>query len=122
MSRGLLIADGDLDFWYWWTKPGSRVLEMVVVFGIVLLVVLLIFVWATFWRKPRRHRHSYHHTRPSTDTPAVGLPRRRRRRPMLLRILRRHRRRHRRRKRPVNPTLADVGGVPPMRHQPPPMS
>jgi hypothetical protein len=121
MNAAVLMADGEVDFWDYWTKPGSAVGELALVFGIVLFVVLVVFAWATFWRKPRRRRDSYNRARASADTPAVGLPRRRRRRPMLLRILRRHhrRRRYRRRHRRVNPTLADVGGLPPARHQPP---
>jgi hypothetical protein len=124
MNLPILMADGEgLDFLQYWTQPSSAVGELALVFGIVLFVVLLIFAWATFWRKPRRRSHSYHHARASGDAPAVGLPRRRKRRPWLLRVLRRHRRRrrHRRHHRPANPTLADVGGLPPARHQPPSM-
>lgn len=119
MSCGVLLADGDLDFMYYWTKPGSGFVEMLIVFGIVLLMVLLIFIWATFWRKPRRRHHSSHPSRASADASGVGLPRRRKRRPLLLRVLRRHRRRRRHRHRPANPTLADIGGLPPAHHQPP---
>lgn len=123
MDLPILMADGEgLDFLSYWTKPGSPVGELALVFGIVLFVVLVIFCWATFWRKPRRRRHAYHHARASGNAPAVGLPRRRRRRPWLFRVLRRHRRRRRHRHhRPVNPTLSDVGGLPPARHQPPSM-
>src|SRR5215469_17782630 len=99
MICGVLIADGGLDFWNYWTGPGSVAGELALVFGVVFLVVLLVFVWATFWRRPRRH-HSHHHTPASTGTPVVGLPQRRRRIPRLLRIVRRHR--HRRRHRPAN--------------------
>lgn len=123
----MLAADGDLDFLKYWTKPGSPVGELALVFGFALLVAFVAFSWAAFWRKPRRRRHAFHHNQPAAaDRSQAGLPRRRRRRrPTLLRILRRQQRRHRRhrrRKHPANPTLADIGGLPPVRHQPPPAS
>jgi len=121
MSRLIIFADGDVDFWKFWTSPGSTVGELGVVFGIVILFALIAFAWAAFWRKPRKRRHAYHHNPAVTaDGSPTGLPRRRRR-PKLLRILRRQRRRrrHRRRGRPVNPTLADIVGLPPARHEPP---
>ena len=124
MNGATMLADAQLDFWYWWTKPGSPVGELALVFGIVLVMAFVAFAWAAFWRKPRQRRHAYHHSKAAAPEGAqVGLPRRRRhRRAKLLRVLHRHqrrRRRHRRRDRHTNPTLADIGGLPPARHEPP---
>ena len=125
MNGAVLIADaGDLDFWDYWTRPGSTVSELAIVFGILLVLVVGIFYWAAFVRAPRRRRHSYHQNQTSADGSPIKSPRRRRRRHRLLRILRRQRRqrrRHRRPHRPVNPTLAQVGGLPPPRHEHPPV-
>jgi hypothetical protein len=114
------MADGDMDsnLWGFWTSPGSGAGEIGIVVGILLLVVLAIFIWAAFWRKPpRRRKHSYRHV----SDPEGGLPRREKHKSGLLAGLGR-RRRHRRhsRERPANPTLAQVGGLPPPRREPPP--
>jgi hypothetical protein len=87
----------------------------VITLGAIGLVTLLVLLWAVFLRRRRRRRHSHHHAhRPSsqpTETP-VALnngdavsPRKKRR----------HRRRSDRRHRPRNPTLAETGGLPPIR-------
>lgn len=116
MSRFILTADVDVDtenLWGFWTNPSSGAMEIGIVLAVMFLVVLGLFVWAAFWRKPRRRKHSYHHI----SDPESGLPRREKRRSGLF-----HKRRHRRhsRERPANPTLAQVGGLPPPRRDPPP--
>ena len=120
MNRAVLMADGEMnDIWGFWTSPSSGAGEIAIVLGILLLVVLAVFIWAAFWRKPRRRRHSYHHTSGS-DGSDGGLPRRKKRKSRLFRALRRHRhRRHHRHQRSINPTLSQVGGLPPPRREPP---
>jgi len=123
MTYAVLLADGDLDIFEVLRKPGSAWVEIAIVLGIMFVVVFLVFVWAAFWRTPRKRRHSYHHQPAPADGSTVGLPRRRKRRPKWLRLLRRHNRRRRRRRsrdRRANPTLAQIGGLPPQRREPPP--
>lgn len=106
----------DMNFW---RSHGSSMIEVAIVFGVTLLVVVLVFIWATFWRKPGRRHYSRHQG--ASGNPAGPLPKHRRRRPLLFRVLRRHQcRRHRRRARRLNPTLAQVGGLPPQRREQPP--
>lgn len=96
-----------------WTSPGSSALQVVIVVGIILLVAGLFFAWAAFWRKPRRRKHSYH------APPEAALPARHDSNSgMFHRKHRRHRRHHR--DRPLNPTLSQVGGLPPKRDGNPP--
>ncbi|HOX56731.1 MAG TPA: hypothetical protein P5205_10555 [Candidatus Paceibacterota bacterium] len=93
--------------------PGTR--NAFVIFGSMALVTALVLLWAIFLRKRRRHRRSHHHSHEHAAEPAgsrqlpveegASLPlqhHRRRRRP--------RRRRHSR-----NPTLAETGGLPPIR-------
>jgi len=118
MSFGVLLAQ-DQDVWSFWKSPGSPAGEIVIIMGAVCLVVAIIFVWAAFVRKPRRKRvHSYH----SSSSEEGGLPRPHKRRSVFSRAFGRRRHRRRRghgRERPVNPTLAQVGGLPPERREPP---
>lgn len=91
-----------------------------IVLGAVALVSVALLVWAAFFRNRRRH-HSHHHHHhhhdasaesltPGTDgAPASDSPEPRRRR-----------RRRRREHRPRNPTLAETGGLPPIRPDKPP--
>jgi hypothetical protein len=79
--------------------------------GSILLVSLGVFVWAAFFRKPKRHRHRHPHRHPA---PAPMTPPRERHRSGW-RFFRKHHHRRRRKERPRNPTLAEVGGLPPVR-------
>ena len=100
-------------------RSDPATLERILIFGAMGLVTLLLVLWAVFIRKRRRRRRSHHHVpEPSAqpiDTPvaakeqdAPSPPKRRHHR---------HRsgRRHRRR----NPTLAETGGLPPIRPEEP---
>src|SRR5439155_14608951 len=96
-----------------WKKmePGTR--EGLLMLGALLLVIFLVFAWAAFLRRSRRHHHHHHshrHASGSSQEPALAQakadeasPKRRKwhRRP----------RAHRQR----NPTLAETGGLPPVR-------
>ena len=83
-------------------------------YGVVATVVALVLVWAVFFRKHARELSRYrspHGSRDASFNPAVrdgrgagpGLRKRRK--------WRRRRREHR----PRNPTLAETGGLPPVR-------
>jgi hypothetical protein len=76
---------------------GSTVSQVLIYFGALFLVALVVFAWAIF-RTQHRRRHS-HHYRPK-------LVSKHQRQPEYL---------------PHNPTLAEVGGLPPVRieKQPP---
>lgn len=89
--------------------------EALAIIGATLLLVIALGIWAVYFRKRgrrRKHHHSRSHNsespRPETsaETDAVAAPGRRRRR--------------RRHHRPRNPTLAETGGLPPVRSEPPP--
>lgn len=136
MSRELfLLADVQLEDLLPGAPAAHPVMhEALVICGAVLLASLPIVVWAAFFRKRPRRRHSHHcHvSRKAKDSPAgiahsrpappgepasaapcenghsseAGFPRRRKRR-------------RRRAHRSLNPTLAETGGLPPIRTDPP---
>jgi hypothetical protein len=102
-----------------WDGLSSTTRELLAVAAAGVLVGLAGLLWAAFIRKHRRHsqHHSHHHHHaPPPEASAVagstatsdGLPRKRRK-------WRRRRRDHR----PRNPTLAETGGLPPARPDPP---
>ena len=120
----LLFADFEFeDIAFSWRKvsPGTR--EGLVVFGAMILITILLLVWAAFLRKRRRgHRSTHRHKHGSRETaskpiaqatavianagdtsraPQSGAVKRRRRRRAL----------------PTNPTLAQTGGLPPIRSE-----
>lgn len=118
-------------------KSTGAFYDFVMILGAVLIVTLFLVFWAKYWRKSRRHRHRHHHhhprapqsTGPESDVAASqsiegaeqdvpeessedepGRHRHHQRRVP--------RREHRQR----NPTLAETGGLPPIRdlQAPPP--
>ena len=119
----ILLAELDpdtakaLDSWQIMT-PATR--ERLVIFSAIGVVALLLLLWAAFLRKKHRHRHSHHHghhhsSRPA-EVPAVAPVQDAVAPPVKRRRARRLRRRHR----PRNPTLAETGGLPPVRPEHPP--
>ena len=90
--------------------------EIILVIGAAVLVSLLALLWAAFFRKKRRHhRHSFsNHSSPTAATANTSNPG-----PESQRGSRRRRRR-RHQDLPRNPTLAETGGLPPLRSQNPP--
>jgi hypothetical protein len=97
-------------------SPSAR--EHLIIFTTVALIAGSVLVWAVFIRKSRRRRHAHHHRHyPSRDLAGDAAddddvttqPRQRRK-------WRRPRREHR----PRNPTLAETGGLPPVRTGKPP--
>jgi hypothetical protein len=74
------------------------------------LIILAVLIWAVFFRKTKNQYSNWGHAlarahRSARDGAASSSPQRRRRR--------------RREHRPRNPTLAETGGLPPLRTQPP---
>ena len=111
----LLLADAETDeimsSWRF-MDPSTR--AGLIIFSAIGLVILLVLLWAVFLRKSRR-RHSRHHSHEHSSSPNEApeapndegdlSP------PQKGRKARRTRRRHRSR----NPTLAETGGLPPVR-------
>ena len=111
MTGAVFIADL---FWFW-TQAGTAGAQFLILFALVMFVALGFVIWAVMWRAPGRRRRSHR------SFEEGGLPQRRRRRSSLGRFLRRRKRRRKRRQdRPVNPTLAQIGGLPPKRDEPKP--
>lgn len=117
----LMQVDDSKDMWSLWTNPGSNMGAVGIFAGILVLVVMAIFFWAGFVRKPRKRLHSYNHDgrrsrrrKRSTESAksAEEQPREHRRR--------RKRRHHHPDNRPRNPTLAQIGGLPAPRQDKPP--
>jgi len=96
-------------------NPGSSAGEVLLLVGIFVGVALVIFLWAAYARRPCKMHHVYSHLHQSDDH---GKSSRRRKRSGSSRLFgRKHRRRRSHEKeRPINPTLAQTGGLPP-RHE-----
>jgi ABC-type nickel/cobalt efflux system permease component RcnA len=77
---------------------GSTVSQVLIYFGALFLVALAVIAWAVF-RTQHRGRHSHHHR---------------------LKPASKHQRQHKHRLR--HPTLAEAGGLPPVRAEKPPPS
>ena len=113
-----ITPDTDQVFLSWHTD--SVTLEWALILGAIGLVSLLALGWAAFFRKRSRRRHSHHHGHrhsseqtetevESKEADAPAPPEERR-----------HRRRSHHRHLPRNPTLAETGGLPPIRPEDPP--
>ena len=104
----------------------SPTVQFSIFFGAAFLLIIGIFAWAAFYRKPgsgshRHHRHHRHHRQdlpPLTARPGQPPP------GQVPSGRRRRRRRRRHSDLPRNPTLAETGGLPPRRtdETPPPAS
>ena len=92
---------------------GMRATDMLLIIAITLVVGLVLILWAVYIRKPKAERHSRDYkSRPYVEELDDGTIRKRKKR-------KRQRREHRER----NPTLAEVGGLPPLKgdSEPPPI-
>jgi hypothetical protein len=118
---GLLgeIQWGDLAQRWRTMTPATR--DRVVILGALAVVTLLILFWAVLFRRKDGHSRSRHRSRHRSSEPAAnsagqstegGADSGQRKR----RKWRRQRREHR----PLNPTLAQTGGLPPIRSGEPP--
>lgn len=118
LAQDLIPTDVLPGSWHW---MGLTLKELLIVLGAVGLVTALALIWAVYFRKkPHRHAHHHHHHHPSAEFPeasessmdsgsGVSDGKRYRRK-----------RRRRREHRPRNPTLAETGGLPPLRAERPP--
>jgi hypothetical protein len=99
-----------------WQSPSGATREFLLVLGAFVLVTAVLLVWARYFRKRRRHHshhHHHHHHSSSEQSVASGTD-------MSASAQEPHKRRRRRREhRPRNPTLAETGGLPPLRSDPP---
>ena len=117
----ILLADEETDavFAAWrFTNPATR--EGIIIFGALGLVTLLVLIWAIYFRKRRRRRRSHHHSQQHSSGPAESptAPAEDSAPPPPQSRHKRRRLRHRSRSR--NPTLAETGGLPPLRPESPP--
>ncbi|MGD0614259.1 MAG: hypothetical protein ABSA69_02320 [Verrucomicrobiota bacterium] len=85
-----------------------------IIIGSLLAVSLVVFIWAAFIRKPGSRPHAHHHFHPHRPAPAP-TPDVTPEAPKTGWFFSRKRHRRRRRERPRNPTLAEAGGLPPIR-------
>jgi type VI protein secretion system component VasK len=98
--------------WHW---MGLTLKELLMLLGAVSVVTLCLFIWAAYFRKrPRQHSHRHHHHQPEADGAPANLESEQD-------DERRYRKKRRRRRehRPRNPTLAETGGLPPLRTERP---
>ena len=100
------------------TLPSSTPLtpdlaDILIVLGVILGVALIAFFWVLSFHKEgkhrRKHRHHHHHHHQENDREpfqkdAGGIKE----------LFRQRRRRRHREHRPINPTLAQTGGLPPL--------
>jgi hypothetical protein len=98
-----------------WQRMSASTRECLIILAAIALITGATLIWAVFLRKTRRRQHGHHHspesaTEAAVDTSDEPVPGRRRRK------WRRPRREHR----PRNPTLAETGGLPPVRTGEPP--
>jgi hypothetical protein len=119
LADDILPTDVVPESWHW---MGLSLKEILTVIGAAAAVTLLLVLWAVYVRKgPGRrshHHHHHHHPEPADpsslsasqeDAEVEGTAEKRYRR----------KRRKRREHRPRNPTLAETGGLPPLRSEPP---
>jgi hypothetical protein len=84
---------------------------------LLVLIVAGVFIWAAFFRKPTRRRSSRHRSRPKEEVASPNGAAD----AAAQTVRRRHKRR--RKRQPLNPTLAETRGLPPVRDKqstPPP--
>ena len=86
--------------------------ETLILIGALLLAVVVGTIWAIIYSQKRKSRHHHHHHHHSSEESLSEQKGRRKRRW----------RRSKYPRRPLNPTLAETGGLPPMRDpdSPPP--
>ena len=88
---------------------GMRASDMILIMSIAVMLSLALIIWAVFIRKPKEKEERVYHSRPYVEERDDGTIRKRKKH-------RRRRRDHRQR----NPTLAEVGGLPPVKTDPTP--
>jgi hypothetical protein len=102
-----------------WRWMGLTFKELLLLLGAVGFVTLLVVLWAVYLRKrPRQHQHHHHHHHSHSSPAALSSSENGEPDPGEEKRYRRKRRR-RREHRPRNPTLAETGGLPPLRAERP---
>ena len=96
---------------------GLTAKELLILLGAVALVTLGVVIWAAYIRKPA-HKQSRHYHYPSNEPASANSNAESEPDEGSGRSYRRKRRR-RREHRPRNPTLAETGGLPPLRSEQP---
>ena len=91
--------------------------DVLIVLGAIVAMALIVFFCVLSFRKDgkRGHKHHHHHRksyREQFQTTTGGIKE----------LIRQHRRRSHREHRPLNPTLAQTGGLPPLREEKEPPS
>ncbi len=87
--------------------------DVLIVLGAIAAVALIVFFCVLVFRKDEKHRHKHHHRhhrksyREQFQKTTSGIKE----------LIRQHRRQSSRGHRPINPTLAQTGGLPPI-HEP----
>ena len=99
-----------------WTISDTGTVQSLIIFGAIGLVILLIVIWAIFLRKQSRRRRSHHHFSETVHSPRTSAAEDVPPPPETHHKRKRRRRKHRSR----NPTLAETGGLPPVRPELPP--
>jgi hypothetical protein len=84
--------------------------EYLILFGAVFAIALILLFWAAYIRKPGRHHSRHHHSRAREEGAAAS-------RSSAGDDSEKHHHHHRRRRHeyPRNPTLAETGGLPPVK-------
>jgi hypothetical protein len=103
-------------------KSNSWTSEVAIVCGAILLLTFFLIIWAAFIRKPKRRRVRVEKTKSISAGAGVGNGTNGQAQAVSTGSShhRRHRKRKRRREhRPRNPTLAETGGLPPIRPEEP---
>jgi hypothetical protein len=100
-----LLAVGLVEKIRSWSAAQSGAFQALVFFGVAALIALAAFGWAIIFRQQPLRRHHRSHSKPAPadagDSAQAGG------------IFSRRRHKHRRKAhRPVNPTLAETGGLP----------
>ena len=105
MDDGTMSATG---------QYSSAWMDFFVLLGAILLVTLALLIWVLVFRKKRRRRqhHHRHHAdhREEFRKSVKGIRE----------MVQPRRHHHRHELRPINPTLAETGGLPPIRGEKPP--
>jgi hypothetical protein len=92
-----------------------RLYPMFAMFGALTLAVVLATIWAVRYSKKKKQRKNRHHHYSHTKTGSVGAGARAE--PSAEARTRKKWRKPRRSHRPLNPTLAQTGGLPPLRDE-----
>jgi len=116
LAQSLIPNDVIPGGWHW---MGLTLKELLILLGAVALVTSMLLVWAVYFRKrPRAHSHHHHHHHSHNQTNSSDSTNQSNGEEGGQRRYRRKRRR-RRDHRPRNPTLAETGGLPPLRSEHP---